>query len=108
MPSATVGGLASGTYLTADALRSKPGVGVYVQNFPFDVKYEVSGFSVKLMDDKGNLKTANCQSNLFTDEARQYIGQYAKSGSIVTIENIVVRAPGGTELKLPALMYMIK
>lgn len=108
MPSATVDGLASGTYLTADALRSKSGVGVYIQNFPFEAKYEVTGFSVKLMDDKGNLKTADCPGNLLTDKAKQYIGQYAKSGDIVTIENIKVKAPGGTELKLPALMYMIK
>lgn len=107
-PSGSVGGFVSGAYIDAAIFKSQPGLGVYIQNFPFEMNYEVLGFSVVLMDDKGNLRTAECRGNLFSDVAKQYLSQYVKTGDIVTIENIRVKAPGGKELRLPSLLYNIR
>jgi hypothetical protein len=107
-PSGTVGGFSSGAYVGSDIFRSQAGLGLYVANSPFEVKYEVLGFKLVLADDKGSVKTVDCDGAMFSPEAKQYLNQYIKSGNIVTIENIRVKAPNGKELKLPALLYNIK
>jgi len=107
-PHGTVGGFTSGAYVDASMFRSRTGIGLYVENSPFEVKYEVIGFKLILPDDKGAIKTVDCDGNVFSNEAKQYLNQYLKPGDIVTIENIRVKAPNGTELKLPALLYNIK
>jgi hypothetical protein len=106
-PSATVGGLTSGATISADALRKQSGVGVYLMNSPFDIKYEVVGFTLVLPGEKGTINTVECEGNVFSPKAKEYLDRYAKPGDIVTIENIRVKGPDG-QIKLPALMYNIK
>src|SRR5436190_3767060 len=107
-PHGTVGGFTSGAYVNANIFRSKTGIGLYVENSPFEVKYEVLGFKLVLPDDKGATKTVDCNDNVFSEEAKQYLNQYLKPGDIVTVENIGVKGPNGSEFKLPALLYNIK
>lgn len=107
-PLGTIGGFRSGDYIGADVLRSQLGLGIYVQNSPFDTKYEVVGFSVKLMDEKGSMKTADCEGNLFSATAKEYLNEYAKPGDVVTIEKILVKSEDGKKIKLPPLLYNIK
>lgn len=107
-PHGTVGGFTSGAYVDANIFRSKTGIGLYVENSPFEVKYEVLGFKLVLPDNKGATKTVDCNGNVFSDDAKQYLNHYLKPGDIVTIENIRVKGPNGSELKLPALLYNIK
>jgi hypothetical protein len=107
-PHGTVGGFASGAYVDADRFRSQAGIGLYVENSPFEQKYEVVGFKLVLADHKGAIKTVDCNGNVFSDEAKQYLNQYLKPGDIVTIENIYVKGPNGREVKLPSLLYNIK
>jgi len=106
-PFATVGGFVSGAYVPVDALRKQAGVGVYIANSPFDIKYEVVGFTLVLPGENGKISTVECEGNLFSEKAKEYLQQYAKPGDIVTIENIRVKGPGG-QIKLPALMYNVK
>jgi hypothetical protein len=106
-PSAAVGGLTSGASVSADALRKQSGIGVYVMNSPFDIKYEVLGFTLVLPGEKGAINTVECEGNVFSPKAKEYLDRYAKPGDIVTIENIRVRGPEG-QIKLPALLYNIK
>jgi hypothetical protein len=107
-PAATVGGYTSGSKLAADAFRAQAGLGVYLKDFPFEVKYKVLGFKFSVNDDRGGLQSADCLGSAFSSTARQYIDQYVKSESIVTIENIRVQDSGGREFKLPSLVYYIK
>jgi gliding motility-associated protein GldM len=107
-PFATVGGYISGAYIPGEALRKQAGVGVYVANSPFDIRYEVVGFTLVLPGEKGKLNTFECQGNLFSEKAKESLQQYARAGDIVTIENIRVKGPRGEQIKLPALMYNIK
>jgi hypothetical protein len=106
-PAATVGGFTSGATVAADALRKQSGVGVFVMNSPFDAKYEVLGFTLVLPGEKGAINTVECEGNVFSPKAKEYLEQYAKPGDIVTIENIRVKGPEG-ELKLPSLLYNVK
>jgi hypothetical protein len=107
-PSGTVGGFYSGAYISSDVFRSQAGLGIYVANSPFDEKYEVLGFTLVLADDKGGIKKVDCIGATFSPEAKQNLDQYAKAGNIVTIENIRVKTPNGSKLKLPSLLYNIK
>lgn len=107
-PAGSVGGFVSGAYVNSDVFRSQPGLGIYIANAPFEMKYEVLSFSVVLADDKGKIKTIPCNGDLFSPEAKQNLSQYVKPGDIVTIENIRVKAPNGKEVKLPSLLYNIK
>lgn len=107
-PFATVGGFKSGMELTAGNLLKQPGVGVGIENFPFEINYQVLRFTVSLTDNKGNLITTNCEGSSFSAQAKQYLNDYAKPGQIVTIENIKVKQQDGSEIHLPSLLYTIK
>lgn len=107
-PAAAVGGFSSGAHISADALRTQPGVGMYLKDFPFETKYEVLSFTLTVPDDKGVAKSADCQGAAFSPLAKQYLDQYATPGQIITISNIWVEGPEGRKLKLPALLYYIK
>jgi hypothetical protein len=105
---ATVGGFTYGETIPADAFRSQVGVGCYLKDFPFPVKYEVLGFKFNVADEKGTVLSADCQGNVFSSLAKKYIDQYVKDGRTVTIDNIRAKDPSGKEVELPALMYAIK
>jgi hypothetical protein len=107
-PLGSVGGFLSGAYINSDVFRSHPGLGIYVANCPFEIKYEVVSFTVVLADDKGGIKKVDCNGAVFSPEAKQNLNQYVKSGDIVTIENIWAKEPDGRKLKLPSLLYNIK
>ena len=105
LPSAAIGGYTSGSKLTPEALRSQAGLSVFITNFPFEIKYEITAFTVVLSDSKGNLIRIPCQGAEFSAAAKHNIQQHASSGGIVTIEEILARADGGKEFKLPSLLY---
>jgi hypothetical protein len=105
---ATIGGFSYGDAIPADAFRTQAGVGCYVKDFPFAVKYEVLGFTFRVDDEKGTVQSADCRGNLFSAQAKQYIDQYVKAGRTVTIDNIRATDPSGKEVQLTALMYSIK
>ena len=107
-PNATIGGFASGSKVTAAVLHQQPGVSVNVKDFPFDVKYEVLGFTVTMLDDKNTPLSIDCQGAHFTSKVKQDLAQYVKPGDVVTIKNIMVKDPGGKEIKVPAIIYNIE
>jgi hypothetical protein len=98
----------SGRKIKDDAFRSQPGLGVFLKDFPFEVRYEVTGFTFTVGDDQDNVRTADCASALFTPRAKQLTDQYAKPGEMVTIDKIRVKDPSGKELKIPSLVYYIQ
>jgi hypothetical protein len=108
VPSATVGGYPSGQTITSAALQAQAGVGAYIMDFPFDVRYKIIGYTLMMGDEKGNVKSVDCESAEFSPEAKQYINQHVKPGSIVTIDKIRAKDQGGRILKLPSLVYHIQ
>ena len=107
-PMGTIGGFSSGANVPSDVFRRQAGLGLYVQDFPFDIKYDVLNYTITVEDDNGGVKAADNQGASFSTEARQYIDQYVKPGKTVTVDNIRVKDPGGRELKIPSLLYYIK
>ncbi|HWJ26103.1 MAG TPA: GldM family protein [Flavisolibacter sp.] len=107
-PSGTVGGFQSSDMVSADAFRKQVGLGLFLKDFPFQVKYEVLGFRFSIDDGKGGVKSADCRGALFSAQARQYIEQYVAPGSKVAIDNIHVKDEAGKELTVSSLVYYIK
>jgi gliding motility-associated protein GldM len=106
-PVATVGGEPSGANVSAQAFKAQAGVGAYVKDFPLDLKYSVTSFSIVADTEDGDIATADCTGNAWSPKARQIINGL-KSGQLITIENIYCVGEDGRRRKLPALLYNMR
>jgi gliding motility-associated protein GldM len=104
-PSASVGGLKSGSYVNLPQLAAQTGVFAGIDNFPLPLKYTVNRFTVIGLTDDGDIIKEVCQGNLFSPRAKQII-RSAKGGDIISIEDIQVQGPGRS-MKLPGLYFNI-
>ncbi|MGN6164091.1 MAG: gliding motility protein GldM [Flavisolibacter sp.] len=107
-PVATVGGYASGDNINAGAFKAQAGVGAYIKDFPFDLKYGVTSFSLSIDNDEGDVETADCTGNTWNSKAQSIINRLIKPGRLVTIDGIRASGPDGRSRKLPSLVYYIK
>lgn len=106
-PVATVGGEPSGANMPAGAFRAQAGVAAWVKDFPFDLRYTVTSFTLTSDTDDGDIVEANCTGNTWSAQA-QGILKGLKAGKLVTIDNIRAQGPDGRNRKLPSLVYYIK
>lgn len=106
-PVATIGGNASGDNIPAGSFKAQGGVGAYIKDFPLDLKYTVTGFSVAADTDDGDIAEATSASNTWSPQARAIINR-VHAGQTVTIDNIRATGPDGRSRKLPSLVYYIK
>lgn len=106
-PVATVGGRAAGDNVNAGEFRSQAGVGAYIKDFPFDLKYSVTGFTISADTDDGDIAEAAVQGNTWNANAQRIV-RGVKPGQLVTIDNIRAIGPDGRTRKLPSLLYYIK
>jgi gliding motility-associated protein GldM len=104
-PSASVGGLRSGSYVNLPQLAAQTGVFAGIDNFPLPLKYTVNRFTVIGLNEDGDIIKEVCQGNLFSPRAKQII-RASKSGDIISIEDIQVQGPGRS-MTLPGLYYNI-
>ena len=104
-PTGTIGGFSSGENVPSNAFRRQAGLGLYVKDFPFDVKYEVLNYTITFDDGNGGVKTADSQGASFSTETRQYIDLYATQGKTITVDNIRVKGPGGIEDSFAGVLY---
>jgi len=105
-PTATVGGFASGDNINAGAFKSQAGVGAYIKDFPFELKYTVTSFTISTDSDDGDIIEANVQGNAW-GSARNVLNQI-KPGKTVYIDNIRATGEDGKSSKIPSLVYYIK
>lgn len=106
-PVATVGNFESGSNVPAGAFKAQGGVAAWIKDFPFELKYSVTSFTVTADNDEGDIDEAVCQGNTWSPKAQQII-RNLKSGRLVTIDNIRAMGPDGANRKLPSLVYYIK
>lgn len=106
-PVATIGGVISNENMTVGQLRAQTGVGAFIQNFPLNLKYQVTGFTLTADNDDGDIDEAACQGYLWSPKAQQMINNM-KAGRMITVENIRATGPDGRNVKLPGLTYYIK
>jgi gliding motility-associated protein GldM len=108
-PTGTIGGYASGDNVNAGAFRAQAGVGAYIKDFPFDLKYTVTSFTISTDSDDGDIIEANVQGNSWSNnsQARNVIAQ-VKPQKTVYVDNIRATGEDGRSYKLPSLVYYIK
>ncbi len=106
-PVATVGGFASGSNVNAGAFKAQAGVGAYIKDFPFELKYSVTSFSIVADTEDGDVVEATCTGNAWSAQARGLISKL-KPGGLVTVEKIRAIGPDGRTRTLPSLFYNIK
>ncbi|MFN2437794.1 MAG: gliding motility protein GldM [Chitinophagaceae bacterium] len=107
-PVATVGNFSSGDNVPAGAFKAQAGVGAFIRDFPFDLKYTVTSFTMT-GDGEGfdDIVEASNQGNAWGPQA-QGIMRRVRPGSFITIENIRAIGPDGRTRKIPSLLYNIK
>jgi gliding motility-associated protein GldM len=106
-PVATVGNFASGENVNAGAFRSQAGVGAYIKDFPFDLKYSVQSFVLEMDTEDGDIEEAAVQGNTWNAKAQRMVAR-AKPGQLVTIRDIRAIGPDGRTRRLPGLYYTLK
>ena len=104
---AYVGGQPSGAQINAGSFRAQGGVGAGIKNFPFELEYDVVGFTFTCDTDDDIVSIPN-QGAAFSAQVRNAINQYVQAGRMVTIEDIRVKGPDGRTNKAPSLLYYIK
>lgn len=107
-PTGTVGGFPSGENINAGAFKAQAGVGAYIKDFPFDIKYDVVSYSITIDNDEGDVETADCQGVYWSANAKRIIDRNVKPGRMVTVDNIRARGPDGRTFKIGTLVYYIK
>jgi gliding motility-associated protein GldM len=107
-PVATVGNFSSGDNVPAGAFKAQAGVGAFIRDFPFDLKYQVVSFTMT-GDGEGfdDIVEASNQGNAWGSQAQGIIRR-VRPGSFITIENIRAIGPDGRTRRIPSLLYNIK
>ena len=106
-PVATVGQFPSGANVNAGAFKAQAGVSAWIKDFPFDLTYKVTSFTVVGEDANGDLLEEPVQGNTWSGRAANVI-RNVKPGQLITIENIRAVGPDGRTRVIPSLMYNIK
>jgi gliding motility-associated protein GldM len=106
-PQAYVGGYESGANVPAGAFKAQAGVGAGIKDFPFELKFSVTKFTITADTDDGYLDDATCTGNTWSTDARRIINNL-KAGKTVTIDDIYAVGPDGRTQHLPSLVYYIK
>lgn len=107
-PVATVGAKPSGATMTAAEFRAQGGVGAWIKDFPFDLKYSVTAFRLSTDTDDGDIAEADCTGNAFSTKAVQIMRDHVKAGKTVYIENIRAVGEDGKNRSVPTLVYYIR
>ena len=105
---AYVGGNESGANISAGAFIAQAGVGAGIKDFPFELKYNVTSFSISCDNDEGDIDVENCQGNTWSARAISLIKKDVKPGRTITVDNIRVLGPDGRTSTAPSLVYYIK
>ncbi|MDG2164937.1 MAG: gliding motility protein GldM [Flavobacteriales bacterium] len=92
-PVAAVGGK-SESKMSKNKLLKAQGVAAKLKNFPFDLKYEVTSYDVRLQVGQFPKTFSYKKTNLINEELRSKFKKL-KSGSSVTFKNIKAKGPDG-------------
>jgi hypothetical protein len=82
-------------------------VGAFIKDFPLDLKYTVTSFTLTADDENGDIQEAPCTGNTWSPKALSII-RGLTGGRTVTIDNVRVQCPDGQNRKIPGLVYYIK
>lgn len=105
-PVAKVGGQRGGT-VQKNWLAAQTGVAAVMENFDFDLRFNVVGFNVSAVLKGGYAEDARSTGATFTGQQQSLIRQI-QSGRKVYIEDIKAKGPDGTIRDLGTLTFKVK
>jgi gliding motility-associated protein GldM len=106
-PIAIVGPYESGANVPAGGFKAQAGVGAFVKDFPFELQYRVTKFTISADTDDGYIDDAACTGYTWSSDALRIINGL-KTGRTVMIDDIHATGPDGRDQHLPSLVYYIK
>ena len=106
-PIAIIGPYESGANVPARGFSSQAGVGAFSPNFPFELIYRVTKFTVSADTEDGYIEDAACTGNTWSTDAQRILNGL-KPGRTVMIDEIYATGPDGKSQHLPSLVYYIK
>lgn len=106
-PVGQVGPYESGANVPAGAFKAQAGVAAGILNFPFEMQYKVTKFTISADTDDGYIDDAACTGNTWSPEAQRILNNL-KPGRTVMIDELYAVGPDGRNQKLPSLVYYIK
>ena len=106
-PAASVGGFESGESVQANIFKNQAGIFAGLPNFPFQLDYRVTSFTISADDESGYIVDAQCEGNRWNNDAQGILNKL-KNGRTVTIDEIYAVGPDGKRQHLPSLVYYIK
>ena len=106
-PVATVANYASNDNVPAAVIRNSGGVSAWIKDFPLDIKYSVTSYSITMDEENGDIREAACTGNTWCASALNIV-RSAAPGRMITIDNIRAVGPDGKSRKIPGLVYYIK
>ncbi len=95
-----------GGLITINEMSAQTGVKALLENFDFDLNFQVTGFTVSATI-KGFEQEAKANSASFTAEQKQLI-RTAGTGKKIYVEDIQARGPDGSIRKLGSLSFKLK
>ncbi|MGM0376250.1 MAG: gliding motility protein GldM [Bacteroidota bacterium] len=104
-PVATVAGERGGT-IDKGLLMAQRAVLAKMENFEFDMKFEVTGFTVATIRD-GYMTRQESEDAVFTEEQKRLI-ELAGQGSNIIISNITARGPDGRTRDLGSITFTLR
>ena len=92
--------------ITKGELTSTLGVLAKLENFDFELNFEVVSFDVSMLMGS-NVVTAHSSSNKISPEQKNIL-EHAKTGSKVYIETVIAKGPDGLPVKIPGVNLKVK
>lgn len=108
-PKATLAGMNTGK-ITRELLRVQQGIFARLEDFYFDLRFEVTSFDMTVPAGGGMITTLPSRSYQFSDEQRRILNNLG-AGDRISIENIKARIEGGgpeTERQLAPIILTIQ
>ena len=106
-PTAQVAGKAGGD-ITAEKLRLQSGVLAKMEEFLFDLNYEVTQFTITTTDRGGYLKDLKKDGYAFDQEVRNWLENNVSPGRKVNFEDIEAVGPDGSVKELNPITFTVK
>ena len=104
-PVAKVNGMRGGK-IRKNMLVAAGQVDVEMENFDFDLKFTVEGFTVYTVIDGFVQEETDSQKGKFGDAQLRLVNKLKRNQALV-IENIIVKGPDGSTRKLPSISFRI-
>ncbi|MBX7227332.1 MAG: hypothetical protein K1X55_14955 [Chitinophagales bacterium] len=108
LPVAMCGFKRSGSKIPASHMKAQQGISCVLDNFDFDVRYQIVSFNCKLYQKEGGFLEVNNEGAPFSEQLKSDILKTVNSGDVIIFTDIRVKSPSGNELVIAPIFYLIE